>query len=84
MKVKTIRFAGVADVYNMEVADTHDFAVEGGVIVHNCYDELRYVCMKNPIAPRKNMAQELPEREDPLNQRQESAKLDRYAWLRMN
>lgn len=52
MRVKSIRPAGRADVYNMEVAETHDFAVNGGVIVHNCYDECRYVCMKNPIAAR--------------------------------
>lgn len=52
MRVKSIRPAGRADVYNMEVAETHDFAVNGGVIVHNCYDECRYVLMNNPIAPR--------------------------------
>jgi hypothetical protein len=39
MKVKAIRYAGKADVYNLEVADTHDYAIENGVIVHNC----RYV-----------------------------------------
>lgn len=54
MKVKSVSFAGYADVYNMEVEETHDFAVESGIIAHNCYDELRYVCMKNPIAPRDN------------------------------
>lgn len=51
MRVKAIRPAGAADVYNLEVEETHDFAVESGIIVHNCYDELRYVCMKNPISP---------------------------------
>ena len=30
------------DVYNMEVVGTHNFAVNGGVIVHNCMDETRY------------------------------------------
>lgn len=30
------------DVYNMEVMDTHNFAVNGGVIVHNCMDDTRY------------------------------------------
>lgn len=80
MKVKAIRPAGCADVYNMEVEDTHDFAVESGIIVHNCYDELRYVCMKNPIAPRQN---KLPTQAayDPLdlNQQQE---YDRYDFYR--
>ena len=32
------------DVYNMEVIGTHNFAVNGGVIVHNCMDEIRYFC----------------------------------------
>ena len=30
------------DVYNMEVMGTHNFAVNGGVIVHNCMDAIRY------------------------------------------
>ena len=30
------------DVYNMEVIGTHNFAVNGGVIVHNCMDDVRY------------------------------------------
>lgn len=29
-------------VYNMEVADNHNFAVNGGLIVHNCMDAIRY------------------------------------------
>ena len=52
MRVKEIRPAGVADVYNMEVDDTHDFAVQGGVIVHNCADMCRYICMARPITPQ--------------------------------
>lgn len=35
----------------MTVDDTHDFVIQGGVIAHNC-DEVRYMCMMNPIAPR--------------------------------
>ena len=50
MKVKSIEAAGLADVYNMEVEDIHDFAVENGVIVHNCFDTMRYVCAVNPIS----------------------------------
>lgn len=30
------------DVYNMEVMGTHNFSVSGGVIVHNCMDDIRY------------------------------------------
>ena len=48
VRVKSIHPAGRADVYNMEVEGTHNYAIEGGVIVHNC----RYVLMENPISPR--------------------------------
>lgn len=81
MKVKAIRPAGVADVYNMEVDDTHDFAVEGGVIVHNCYDELRYVCMKNPIAPRPRKAPPLVVY-DPLDLNGGTPDYDKYDFYR--
>ena len=67
MKVKGIRYVGKADVYNMEVEDTHDFVVQGGVVVHNCADSLRYFCMMRPIAPRIAEEKEVP-LYDPLNQ----------------
>ena len=79
MKVKAIRPAGVADVYNMEVDETHDFAVNGGIIAHNCYDELRYVCMDNPIAPRQNKPPALVVY-DPLRTDEET--YDDYAYYR--
>ena len=40
--VKNIKPAGHADVYNMEVESHHNFAVNGGTIVHNCIDSARY------------------------------------------
>lgn len=52
MKVKSVCYAGRADVYNMEVEDTHDFVIQGGVISHNCADALRYGCMARMIKPR--------------------------------
>lgn len=66
MKVKSIRYVGKADVYNMEVEDTHDFVIQGGVISHNC-DSLRYFCQMRPIAPRVVETVEIP-MYDPLNQ----------------
>lgn len=51
MKIKSIKAAGRADVFNMEVDDTHDFIIQGGVISHNCADEVRYMCMSRPIKP---------------------------------
>lgn len=41
-KVKTIRYIGRQDVYNMEVKDHHNFSVNGGLIVHNSIDATRY------------------------------------------
>lgn len=53
VKIKSITFAGNADVFNMEVEDTHNYVVNGGFVAHNCYDELRYVCMDHPVAATK-------------------------------
>lgn len=67
MKIKSIRYAGKADVFNMEVDDTHDFVIQGGIISHNCADEWRYMCMSRPIKP---VVREEPQvvGMDPLNQ----------------
>lgn len=51
MKVKSVSYAGKADVFNMEVDETHDFVIQGGVISHNCADETRYMCMSRPVKP---------------------------------
>ena len=67
MKIKSIRYAGKADVYNMEVDDTHDFVVQGGVISHNCADEARYFCMSRPVQPLRPVEKK-PIIFDPLNQ----------------
>lgn len=45
-QVVAIEPCGNADVYNMEVEHTHSFSVQGGLIVHNCLDALRYSCCK--------------------------------------
>lgn len=42
LKIKSIRYAGKADVYNMEVTPNHNFIAESSFIVHNCIDGLRY------------------------------------------
>ena len=81
MKVKRIVPAGTADVYNMEVEGTHDFAVNGGAIVHNCYDMVRYVAMKNPIAPRPRITK-APKPYDPLESEHKAADYDKYDFFR--
>ena len=35
-RVKSIRVIGKEDVYNMEVENTHNYSINGGLIVHNC------------------------------------------------
>lgn len=67
MKIKSITASGRADVYNMEVHETHDFAVESGVIAHNCYDEWRYVMMENPMNPPVKSKPVKDVRDDPLD-----------------
>lgn len=42
--IKSITPIGYEDVYNMEVEDFHNFAIEDGLIVHNCIDAFRYAC----------------------------------------
>lgn len=49
MKVRSVEPAGKADVYNMEVAETHSFIVNGGIISHNCFDEMKYCFMDHPL-----------------------------------
>ena len=42
VKIKSIEADGIEDVYNMEVVGNHNFSVFGGLIVHNCMDDIRY------------------------------------------
>lgn len=43
VKIKSIKIQDKKeDVYNMEVVEHHNFAVNGGYIVHNCMDAMRY------------------------------------------
>ena len=47
--ISKIELDGHEDVYNMEVDDNHNFAVNGGLIVHNCMDATRYMVMTKQI-----------------------------------
>lgn len=42
------------DVYNMEVSDVHNFAVNGGIVVHNCMDACRYFVQTKQIFIERN------------------------------
>lgn len=46
-KVKSVKYIGKEDVYNMEVDKYHNFSINGGLIVHNCMDCLRYNVYSN-------------------------------------
>ena len=53
MKIASITPAGKADVFNMEVEDTHNYVVNGGFVAHNCYDATRYFLMDHPMTATK-------------------------------
>lgn len=53
VRVKSVVLDGYEDVYNMEVEDNHNFAVNGGLIVHNCMDSIRYFVKTMYIAKPK-------------------------------
>ena len=46
------------------------------------YDELRYICMRNPIAAPAKKATPLMIYDDPLNMHAQEIKYDRYDWYR--
>lgn len=48
IKIKGIKSIGKEAVYNMEVEEHHNFSVNGGLIVHNCYDSFGYGLILSP------------------------------------
>lgn len=42
VKIRRIRRTAREPVYNMEVDEYHNFAVNGGLVVHNSIDSIRY------------------------------------------
>jgi hypothetical protein len=44
------------DVYCLVADETHAFALGNGVVVSNCFDELKYAFMSRPLRPRKVIA----------------------------
>ena len=57
--VLRVEEAGSGDVYCLAVDDLHSFALANGVIVHNCYEEVRYFCMSRPMKPRVRIKPDL-------------------------
>lgn len=66
-RVKCVRKVGTADVYNLEVEEAHNFAIQGGLIVHNC-ESVRYALMSRPSPAReKPSAERAAYQYNPLN-----------------
>ncbi|MCD7735295.1 MAG: hypothetical protein LUH48_09275 [Clostridiales bacterium] len=42
MRIESVKLVGREPVYNLEVDEYHNFSVNGGYIVHNCMDAMRY------------------------------------------
>lgn len=59
-KVISVKRVGEEPVYNLEVDNTHCFAINGGFIVHNC-ESLRYGLMTRP-SPAKRKQEEVRRR----------------------
>lgn len=59
-KVSSIQPAGRQDVYNMEVERHHNFSIEGGLIVHNCYDGAGYGLISYHVGATKPLPEEVP------------------------
>ena len=56
-KITDYKSLGNYDVYNMEVDDNHNFAINGGLIVHNCVDSARYFVKTMHIAENRKRIQ---------------------------
>ena len=48
-KVKQVIYVGEQDVFCLDAAYTHAFCVNGGITVHNCFDEAAHIAMSRPI-----------------------------------
>lgn len=66
VRVKSVKPAGREDAYNMEVEWYHNFAINGGLIVHNC-ESLRYGLMSRPAPKIITVKQKKERRFDPFS-----------------
>lgn len=80
-KIKSITYLGKEDVYNMEVEGHHNFSVNGGLIVHNCYDSVGYGIIshhakfsKNPEPPIPPQARKIHEHIKKMTKKNKTAK----------
>lgn len=58
VKIKSIKYIGKEPVYNMEVDKHHNFSINFGLIVHNCYDCLGYLLISSPNSNSKPLQEE--------------------------
>lgn len=48
VKIRAITPIGTGPVYNLHVPGPNSFVVNGGAVVHNCYDEIAYLLRSRP------------------------------------
>jgi hypothetical protein len=70
--------AGKADVFCLVADGTHCFAVDGGLIVHNCYDEVRYAAMLRPVKPRRQPTEQIG---SVMHERKKMARARKFAQI---
>jgi len=80
VKVVEVRSAGDRDVYCLDAAITHAFAVAGGIVVHNCYDEAALMLMARPLALNKEEEKERAEKEKMRVARNKLDSTSKQAW----
>lgn len=59
VKVISIKHIGKQPVFNMEVEKHHNFCVNGGLVVHNCFDSVGYALLAYHKGRSKPVPREL-------------------------
>ena len=58
------RLSGTRPVYNLHVPEVHNFVINGGVVVHNCYDEVVYLLRSRPFVTTEENRRDVEEWRD--------------------
>ncbi len=62
-KIDSIRYLGKSDVYNMEVAEHHNYITPFGTILHNC-DAARYFLVTRTLRAEAQLPESEEEEEE--------------------
>lgn len=72
----SVRELQEAESFCLDTPDPHSFLTASGIVVHNCYEDTRYLCMSRPWVKDK------PAAETPIQQQFRSLSLDEMWSLR--